>query len=146
MSFPSFIDVPIEFQEDDFTCVPVCIKMILEHIRQINPGGFIPVSTLKEISLAMGTDELGTPLSGTEGINEMLRKAHPSLEFEGKTNCTLSDIEKEIQSGKPVVAFLKMPYPHSILVTGISKETLTVYYNDPQKGKREIEMGEFMSC
>jgi Papain-like cysteine protease AvrRpt2 len=58
----------------------------------------------------------------------------------------LAEIEKEIESGVHVIACLKMPYAHSVIITGISRETLTVYYNDPQKGKLEIEMGKFIDC
>jgi len=146
MSLPSYMSVPMEFQENDFSCVPVCIRMILEFVRQQNVDGFIPDMSIEEISAAIGTDELGTSLSQVDKINEKLLKAVPSIEFEAKINCTLSDIEQEIEKGKPVIAWLRMPHAHSIVVTGINKEMLIVYYNDPQKGKRQMEMGKFMSA
>jgi hypothetical protein len=145
MTFPSILDVPTELQEDDFSCVPVCIKMILEFVRRGNPGGFIPNLSVEEISIAMSTDELGTRLSAVEGINAKLQKSVPSIEFESKTNCTFSDIENEIQQGKPVIAWLRMPHPHSIVIEGFDKTKLIVFYNDPQVGKRQMEMGRFMS-
>ena len=146
MTFPQFIDVPVELQEDDFSCVPTCVKMVLEHIRKTNSNCSIPIETLKEISLAMGTDELGTPLDGTKGLNSALEKAQPSIEFEDKIRSSLSEIEKELEQEKPVIVWLKIPFSHSVVVTGLSKETLTVYFNDPLKGKRELEMGKFLSA
>jgi len=146
MALTSYLNVPLEYQEDDFSCVPVCIKMILEFVRQQNTTGYVPNMNIEEISQAIGTDELGTPLQGIEKINEKLLKAVPSIEFEAKMNCTFSEIEKEIQDGRPVIAWIKTPFAHSILVTGLNREALVLYYNDPQRGKRQIEMGKFMSA
>jgi len=146
MTFPQYIDVPVELQDDDFSCVPVCIKMVLEYIKQRNPDSNLPLKSLQELSSAMGTDELGTPLDGVQGLNSILNKTLPSIEFEGKIRCTLAEIEEDLEMEKPVFAWLKMPFPHSIVVTGLDKQTLTIYYNDPLKGKNKIEMGKFMSA
>lgn len=145
MAFPQYIDVAVELQEDDFSCVPVCVSMILAHVKRNNPNCHISTNGLQEIALAMGTDELGTPLDGVEGLNKLLEKSLPSVEFEYKFGCALSDIEKSLGASLPVIAWLKMPYSHSIVVTGIDKEKLKVYYNDPQKGKKQMEMGKFLS-
>jgi len=56
MSLPSNIDVPLEYQEDDVSCVPVCMKMLLEFIRKENPTGYIPNLNVEEISQTVGTD------------------------------------------------------------------------------------------
>ncbi len=146
MAFPQYIEVAAELQEDDFSCVPVCISMVLTYVKQSNPNSHVPANGVREIALAMGTDELGTPLDGVEGLNKLLEKSLPSVEFEYKFGCTLSDIEKSLEGGLPVIAWLKMPYSHSIVVTGIDKEKLAVYYNDPQKGKKQMEMSKFLSA
>ena len=146
MAFPAYIEIPIVFQEDDYSCVPVCIKMVLTFISNQNSNYYIPINTIEEISRAMGTDLLGTSLSGVEGLNLCLLKSLPSIEFEGKENCSLAEIEQEISIGNPVIAWLKMPYPHSIVITGIDMQSLKVFFNDPQKGKEEMQMGKFMSC
>jgi ABC-type bacteriocin/lantibiotic exporter with double-glycine peptidase domain len=145
MSFPSNLDVPLEYQEDDVSCVPVCMKMILEFIRRENPTGYIPNMNVEEISQTVGTDELGTPLENIEKINEKLGKAVPSVEFVAELNCSFREIENEILEGKPVIAWVKIPHPHSIVVTGLNKDSLIVYYNDPELGKKQIEMGKFVS-
>jgi len=146
MSLPSNLDVPLEYQEDDFSCTPVCIKMVLELVRKQNPNGYIPNINIEEISKTMGTDELGTPLENIQKINEKLQKTVPSIEFVAELNCSFVEIENEILRGKPVIAWVKMPYPHSIVVTGLNKDLLVVYYNDPELGKRQIEMGRFVSA
>ena len=146
MSLPSYLDVPLEYQEDDFSCVPVCIKMVLEFVRIKNVGGYIPNMNLEEISKAIGTDELGTPLDNIKMINEKLIKAVPSIEFVTKENCSFDEIEEEILKGNPVIAWVKIPHPHSVVVTGFNKDLLIVYYNDPEVGKRQIEMGKFTSA
>ncbi len=146
MSLPLNLDVPLEYQEDDFSCTPVCIKMVLDYVRKQNPEDYIPNLSVEEISETMGTDELGTPLENVENINEKLQKALPSVEFVSEMNCSFIEIEKEISDGKPVIAWVRIPHPHSIVVTGLNKALLIVQYNDPELGKRQIEMGRFISA
>lgn len=145
MSLTSNLDVPLEYQKNDFSCVPVCIRMVLEFVRNQNPSGYIPNLNVEEISEAIGTDELGTALENVKKINKKLVKAVPSIEFVAEINCSFAEVENEILQGKPVIAWVKIPFPHSIVVTGLNKESLILYYNDPQKGKVKIEMGRFMS-
>jgi hypothetical protein len=145
MSLPSYLDVPVVYQEDDFSCVPVCIKMVLEFLRVQNRGGYIPNMDVREIAETVATDELGTSLENVRKINEKLVKAVPSLEFAPEVNCGFAELEREIVQGKPVIAWVRIPFSHSIVVTGVDTALLTVYYNDPQKGKRQMEMGKFMS-
>lgn len=146
MSLPSYLDVPVVYQEDDFSCVPVCIKMMLEFIRTQNTDGYVPNMDVREIAETIGTDVLGTSLEDVKKINAKLLKTVPSIEFVAEMNCSFSEIEKEILQGKPVIAWVRIPFSHSIVVTGIDTTLLIVYYNDPQKGKRQMEMGKFISC
>lgn len=62
MSLPSYLDVPVVYQEDDFSCVPVCIKMMLEFIRTQNTDGYVLNMDVREIAETIGTDVLGTSL------------------------------------------------------------------------------------
>jgi ABC-type bacteriocin/lantibiotic exporter with double-glycine peptidase domain len=146
MSLPSNLDVPMIFQENDFSCTPVCIKMVLEFIYKEHQEGSFPNMNVEEICNAMGTDLLGTPLENVDNINKKLDKAVPSIEFKAEMNCTFEEIENEILQGKPVIAWLKIPYSHSVVVTGLDKERLRIYCNDPEKGKRQMEMGKFISA
>lgn len=146
MSLASNLDIPLVYQEDDFSCVPSCIKMILGFISEQNPKGFIPEISIEEISKAIGTDELGTALQNVKNINKKLQKTLPSIEFTDEMNCTLDEIENEILEGKPVIAWIGNPFPHSIVLTGLDRELLIIYCSDPQKGKMKMNMGEFMSA
>ena len=146
MTLPSYLEVPIIYQETDFSCVPVCIKMVLEFIRSQNTDGYIPDIDVNEISETIGTDELGTSLDNVKKINEKLLKTVPSIEFVTEMNCSFSEIEEEVLHGKPVVAWARLPFSHSVVVTGVDTTLLVVYYNDPQKGKKQMEMGRFISC
>lgn len=102
--------------------------------------------TIDEISRKIGTDELGTRLENVEKINEELLKTLPSVEFNAELNCGFDEIENEILGGKPVIAWIKMPHQHSVVVTGVDKERLLIYCNDPQIGEREVKMGDFVSA
>lgn len=135
----------MELQENDFACTPCCIKMILDFVR-LTFKGFVPNMSVEEISRAIGTDELGTPLENVEKINEKLLKTLPSVEFKAEINCSFSELENEILNGRPVVAWVKTPHSHSIVVTGIDKGALIVYCNDPEVGRRTWEMGPFVSA
>ncbi|MGD0496207.1 MAG: C39 family peptidase [Candidatus Bathyarchaeia archaeon] len=146
MSLPSYLEVPVVYQEDDFSCVPACIKMVLEFVRTQNPGAYVPNVETREIGETIGTDELGTSLDDVKKINDKLLKTVPSVEFVTEMNCSFFEIEKEILQGKPVIAWIKIPYSHSVVVTGLDTTLLIVYYNDPQRGKRQMEMGKFISC
>ena len=146
MSLPSNLDVPLEYQDNDFSCTPVYIKMVLEFIRVQNPIGYVPNIDVEEISRTIGTDELGTPLQNVENINKKLVKAVPSIEFVAEINCSFDEIENEILNGKPVIAWVKIPYHHSVVVTGLNRDSLIIYYNDPESGKKQIEMGRFISA
>jgi hypothetical protein len=146
MSLTSNLDVSMEYQSNDFSCVPISIKMVLEFVRKENPKGYFPNMSIDEISKAILTDELGTALENVEKINERLLKANPSIEFVTEMNCSFSEIENEILQGKPVIVWFENPHPHSIVVTGFNKELLVLYYNDPFEGKTHIRMGEFISA
>jgi len=64
------LDVPIEYQEDDFSCTPVCILMVLKFIRDRFSAGF-PNLDLVAISEAVKTDEGSTPFESIKNINEL---------------------------------------------------------------------------
>jgi len=85
-----------------------------------------------------------------KGINEELLKSIPSLDFVPGWGHKLEEIEAEVNSERPVIAWVTMTSPqgeyrHSIVITGVDMENLLIYYNDPVYGKKQISMGEFIS-
>lgn len=146
MSFASKLAVPLVKQENDYSCVPACLKMILEYVLQTNSGSYQPNLSVDKICEIVKTDELGTALENVELINQKLINTFPSVEFVVDT-CSFSVLEQEIIGGQPVIVGLKMPYPHAVVVSGLDKENLIVYYNDPLKdSEKKMEMGKFLSA
>lgn len=146
----AILDVPLIHQEDDFSCTPVCIKMVLDYIRNIF-GGDVPDLDVPAVAKAIRTsaDEGGTTFENIKGINEELIRAMPSLEFVAGSGHRFEEIEEEIKADRPIIAWIMMPSPqgdfnHSIVITGIDREELLIYYNDPVYGKEKIPIGQFM--
>jgi hypothetical protein len=73
------LDVPMIFQEDDFSCTPVCMKMVLEFFRRRHPT--IPELDIASIAKATKTDEGGTMFVNIDVVNSILIKSIPSVEF-----------------------------------------------------------------
>jgi len=146
----TILDVPLVFQEDDFSCTPVCIKMVLDYIRN-RFGGDVPDLDVSAVAKAIRTsaDEGGTTFENIKRINEELIKAMPSLEFIAGSGHKFEEIEEEINAERPIIAWITMSSPqgdfnHSIVITGVDRENLLIYYNDPVYGKETIPIGQFM--
>jgi len=144
------LDVPIEYQEDDFSCTPVCMKMVLEYVKERFVSGFpnLDIAKISEI-VKTSADIGGTTFDNIKNINEEFKKTRPLLEFIPSLNNKIEDVKKEIVDNHPVIAWIMMPdpngdYPHSIVITDIDEDKLLIYYNDPVYGKETISIREFM--
>jgi len=139
------------FQPDGVTCVPTCLKMVLEYINDGLGGGNLNLS-IGDISKIVGTTEDGTVFDDVNKINKNMKilKAIPSIEFVVKYEYhILKDIEDEIKNGRPAIAWI-LPLgarnmKHSIVITGLDLDKSLIYYNDPISGEVEARLGEFMS-
>jgi ABC-type bacteriocin/lantibiotic exporter with double-glycine peptidase domain len=146
------LDVPIEYQDDDFSCTPVCMKMVLEYIKERFSSGFpkLDIAKISEV-IKTSADIGGTTLDNIKNINDEFRKTRPSLEFVAGINHKIEDIIKEVKGNQlPVIAWVLMPdpngdYPHSIVITDIDEDKLIIYYNDPVYGKDTVSIREFTS-
>jgi len=146
------LDVPLFYQEDDVSCTPACIKMVLEFIRNRFTEG-IPDLDVPSVAKAVKTsaDDGGTTFENIKLINEKIMKAKPSLEFVAGSGHKYEEIVKELTepNGRPVIAWITMPSPqgdfnHSIVITDVDEEKLLIYYNDPVYGKENMPLREFM--
>lgn len=149
------LNVPLEKQEDDYSCTPVCMKMVLEYIKDNFSSGLPDLdSTLigETIKTKKGTglDDGGTTFENITLINEKLKKTRPPLKFSIIPWQKISGIKKELKNDHPVVVGVMMPSPHgdyghSKVVTGIDdEENLVIYSNDPVYGKEEIPLQDFL--
>jgi ABC-type bacteriocin/lantibiotic exporter with double-glycine peptidase domain len=143
------LDVPVEYQDDDFSCTPVCILMVAKFIKDRFSQGF-PNLDLATISETIETDKGGTKFENIENINELFKKTRPSLEISASFRRNLEDIVEEVnKKERPVIAWVMMPDPkapfeHSIVITGVDEDKLIIYFNDPVYGKQEIPATKFM--
>jgi predicted double-glycine peptidase len=146
------LDVPLEKQEDDYSCTPVCMKMVLEYIRNKFSEGLPDLDSsmiAKIVKTKASADEGGTTFENVELINEELNTARPSLRFVAVDGCELEDIKKELANDHPVISWVMMPssqgdYPHAKVVTGIDDdEKLLIFCNDPVYEKEEIPLRKF---
>jgi len=103
-----------------------------------------------EIAKIIGTDIDGTLIDDVKKMNrnKKILKAQPSIEFRIKYLCKISDIESEINDGKPVIVCIFLSdnhrgFEHSVVITGIDLENNLIFYNDPIQGEVQEEIGTF---
>lgn len=145
------MDVPLIKQEDDISCTPVCILMVLKFIKNRFTSGF-PNLDLPKISEAVKTsaDEGGTTFKNIENINRLFEKTSPSLEIVPGFRHKFEEIVEEVKKKNcPVIAWVLMAdpkgdYKHAIVITGVDEDKLLIYHNDPVYGKGTIPARQFM--
>jgi len=145
------MDVPVEYQDDDFSCTPVCILMILKYIKGRFTSGF-PDLSLSEISEAIKTsaDLGGTTFDNIENINELFKKTSPSLEIVPDFRRKFEEIIEEVKkNNRPIIAWVLMndpngDYEHAIVITDVDEDKLLIYCNDPVYGRQTIPTRRFM--
>jgi len=142
------LNVPLYPQKpNEMTCVPVCIKMVLEYLKSdYNPRPTpFPELSIDEIIKILKTDItfLGTSLKNIRNLNEDERVhiAVPSLEFEGRFGGTLDEIKKELANNRPVIVYVPLSETHTanrhaIVITGIDEQNFLIRYNDPLFGAK----------
>jgi ABC-type bacteriocin/lantibiotic exporter with double-glycine peptidase domain len=145
------MDVPLEHQDDDFSCTPVCMLMILKYIKNRFTSGF-PDLSLSAISETVKTsaDLGGTTFENIMNINGLFKKTSPSLEIVPGFRHKFEDIIEEIKkNNRPVIAWVLMhdpngDYEHAIVITHVDEDKLLIYCNDPVYGKQTIPTRQFM--
>jgi len=150
MSLAIKLDVPLKFQEDDYSCTPTCMKMVLEYIRNKFSEGFpdLGISLIAK-TVKASADEGGTTFENVELINEKLKKVRPSLRFVAGSGHRFAEIKEELTNDHPVITWVMMPssqgdFPHSLVIRGIKEQELLIYCNDPVYGREEIPIRKFI--
>lgn len=144
------LDVPLFGQPMPYQCVPTCIKMVLEYVREKH-GKKIPRLSIKMIARVVKTKIEGTAPKDVENMNDYLSKAQPSVEFKTVFLSRFPEIIKELEEEEnPVIAWINCVEPpdmvwHAVVVTGFDPSTNTVSFNDPDGAtKKEEEVGKFI--
>lgn len=141
------LQVPHVDQDDDYSCVPACVKMVVQFHHQRNNS--LPNPTFDEIKRAIGTRPDGTMLDDVPKVNRLLKSATHKLEFTFSERASFEEIEKELSEGRPVIAWLKKVNDrriasHSVVIKEVSRETLTIAYEDPFYGQQASSITQFM--
>lgn len=144
----SDFEISITLQQDDYSCAPYCIKMILDYLSQIYDS--IPNIEPNEIAECIGTTEMGTPSgSNLDNINGLLTRCVPSIEFYRDTSHPRwASIVKDLSGNKPTILWILCEdaagryFEHSVVVTGYKNRR--VIYIDPIYGRREESVDTFL--
>lgn len=148
------LKVPFISQPSEYTCVPACLKMVLDYVRQVllETAPEMPIFEIGEIAKIVGTLHNGTTLPNVLKINRALRRAIPSVEFSVDFNPhDFTEIVEELRTWKPVIPWLlrregQRAYEHVVIVTGYDPVEQLIAVNDPQGSvPSEIEVAEFMN-
>ena len=139
-------------QEDGYSCVPRCIKMIFMYIGNFLEG-HAPDLDINEIAEIIETKQDGTLLENVKNLNtnSTVLRAIPSLEFDVDLKMhSLSEIEEEIKNNRPVIAWVELSEgihrcAHAIVITDLDRDKDLICYNDPMFGEIQEEIGSFMA-
>jgi len=115
--------------------------------------GHAPNLDINDIAKIIETRADGTLPENVRKLNTNLSvlRAIPSLEFDVDLRMhSLSEIEEEINSNRPVVAWVELSEgihrcAHAIVITDLDREQHLIYYSDPMFGEKQEEIGTFMS-
>lgn len=133
-------------------CVPVCLKMLLDYLKEATRDPKIPSFSVQQIARIVHTKQDGTDFPDVEEINKRLEKTVPSLEFEvDDRSYQFREIEDELLQQRPVIAWLYVrdvdggSFRHAAVVTGDAKVDQKMMLNDPFRGQISIPVGDFMA-
>lgn len=149
------VEVPLFLQPHPDYCVPTCIKMVLESLRN-KYGNGIPLLSIKIIAKAIKTIiGEGTSFDFIHEINARLLTSVPSVKFLAKFPCKWDEVIEENNEGKPIIAWIWLSDSrdptgekgcgHSVVITDIDVSLGEIFYNDPLKGLCKEDIGTFIS-
>ncbi|WGM90694.1 MAG: papain-like cysteine protease family protein [Candidatus Bathyarchaeum tardum] len=149
------LSVPLvePLQEDGFSCIPRCVKMVLMFIKNFYPQGRVPDFDLEEIGKIIDTRADGTYPNMILNLNSVpeVLAAIPSIEFEYALKWhTLTELETEIGDGQPPIVMIDLKddqhrCKHAVVITEVNESTNQVYFNDPIYGERSMYIPDFLA-
>ncbi len=150
------LNVPIFRQPHPDYCVPACIKMVIDYLRQIYGNEEIPNFLISKIARQIKTDAKNggqTTLENVVLINELLETRNFHIRFVPKYPCDWKIVIQENENGKPVIAWIwnsdkldpNIGTGHSVVITNVDRDNGIVAFNDPAIGFRTIDIVTFIA-
>ncbi len=140
-------------QEDGYTCVPRCVKMVLMYVSKLSADTRVPDFDLHKISKIIETKADGTYAQSILNMNKApeIASSKPSIEFELELKYhRLEELVQEINDGQPPIVWVSLydanrihRCTHAIVITNI--EGGKVYFNDPMFGARSELVESFIT-
>ena len=144
------LQVPVVSQEDEFYCVPACLKMVLEYLNNGTLKVPTPNFTVEEIARIVKTQD-GTWVHEVPLINPRIINAVPSVEFEDEYKSRrIEEIKTELSAGRPVIALMELTDGvhrawHAVVVTDINLDENKIWFNDPAVGEVTMSLRQFQA-
>lgn len=150
------LNVPmfLPLQEDGYSCVPRCVKMVFMYIGS-SFEGHVPDFDLDKIGKIIETKGDGTFPEKVMNLNKVkeVLTSMPSIEFEVEfKRHTLDEIEAELNERQPMIAWVRLTdenkirkCAHAVVITDLEKENSLIYYNDPIFGEKTEDLSSFLA-
>jgi hypothetical protein len=150
------INVPLFRQPHPDYCVPACIKMVIDYLRQVYGDEEIPNLPISKIAKQIKTDTKNggqTTIDNVPLINNLLNTRNFHIRFSPKYPCDWKTVIQENENGKPVIAWIwnsdknnqAIGTGHSVVITDVDREKGMVAFNDPAIGLRKTDTITFIS-
>ncbi len=150
---PLPVPLLLPLQEDGFSCVPRCVKMVFMYIEETHNPCRVPNFDLEKIGDIVETMGDGTFPDKILNLNSVreISSARPSIEFEHKIKFhSLNELIEEIDDKQPPIAWILSQdtaklhkFDHAVVVSNVENDR--VYYNDPMFGKQSDPTDEFLA-
>ena len=150
------INVPLYRQPHPDYCVPACMKMIIDYLRQVYGEKEIPNVPINKIAKQIRTDTRSggqTTIDNISLINDSLVTSNFCIRFIAKYPSEWKTVLKENEKGNPVIAWIwitdkrnsNIGCGHSVVIIDIDREKGVVTVNDPARGQRNENVVTFIS-
>lgn len=137
-------------------CVPACLKMVLDCLRQLYGSNEIPNYSISKLAKQIKTDAKNggqTILENVSLVNDLLKTRNFRIKFTPTYPCEWKTILKENGNGRPVIAWIwdadknkpEVGTGHSVVVTDVDKENGVIFLNDPARGQISMDIVTFIS-
>jgi len=147
------VPLVLPLQEDGYSCVPRCVKMVFMYIHNSFEGR-VPDFDIDKIGKIIETKADGTFPEKVLNLNKVkeVATAMPSIEFEVELKRhTLDEISEELNDRQLLIAWVRLSdttghkCAHAVVITNLDRENDRIYYNDPMFGEKDEDLSSFLT-